>query len=221
MRAQPDLAAMRQGYARAALDEGSVAADPLEQFSRWLQDAIDAGLPEPNAMVVATATSDGVPSARTVLLKGVDDRGFTFFTNTGSRKAAELAANPVAALVFPWHAMHRQVRVAGRISVVDQVEVADYFATRPRDSQLGAWASPQSQVIAGRAELDARLADVAARWPDGDEVPTPEFWGGYRLVPAELEFWAGREGRLHDRLRYLRADDGEIPTGWRIDRLAP
>jgi len=215
MRAHPDLAAMRQAYALTGLDEGLVAAGPLEQFDRWLQDAIDAGLPEPNAMVVATATPDGVPSARTVLLKGVDERGFTFFTNSGSRKGVELAANPRAALVFPWHALARQVRVTGPVSVVERAEAADYFASRPLDSRLGAWASPQSAVIASRAELDARLSEVTGRW-QGVEVPLPDFWGGYRVAPEEVEFWAGREGRLHDRLRYRRG-----PHGWLLERLAP
>jgi pyridoxamine 5'-phosphate oxidase len=219
MCAHPDLAAMRAAYARTGLDEASILPDPLEQFARWMQDAINAGLPEPNAMVVATATRDGVPSARTVLLKGVDERGFTFFTNTGSRKAAELAANPRAALVFPWHALERQVRVTGLVSVVDRAEAGDYFASRPHGSRLGAWASPQSQVIGGRADLDARLAVVAERWPEGDDVPLPDFWGGYRVAPEEVEFWAGREDRLHDRLRF-RHDRG-APGGWLLERLAP
>jgi pyridoxamine 5'-phosphate oxidase len=216
MCAHPDLAAMRAAYARTGIDEASIAADPLEQFGRWMQDAIDAGLPEPNAMVVATATPDGIPSARTVLLKGVDERGFAFFTNFGSRKGVELAANPRAALVFPWHALERQVRVTGPVSVVDRAEAADYFRSRPLASRLGAWASPQSQVIGGRADLDARLAEVTGRWPDGDDVPLPDFWGGYRVVPQEVEFWAGREGRLHDRLRYRRT-----PGAWLLERLGP
>jgi pyridoxamine 5'-phosphate oxidase len=219
MRAHPDLAAMRQAYALTGLDEASLAADPLEQFARWLQDAIDAGLPEPNAMVLATATADGVPSARTVLLKGVDGRGFAFFTNLGSSKGAELAANPRAALVFPWHAMARQVRVSGPVSLVDRGEVADYFASRPRESRLGAWASPQSAVIGSRGELDARLAEVTARWPEGEEIPVPAFWGGYRVLAQEVEFWAGREGRLHDRLRYRRTLSE--PGAWHLERLAP
>jgi pyridoxamine 5'-phosphate oxidase len=216
MRPYPDLAAMRVAYARAGLDEVSAAADPLEQFARWLQDAIDADLPEPNAMVVATATEDGVPNARTLLLKGVEAGGFAFFTNLGSRKGAELAANPRAALVFPWHALSRQVRVTGPVSALDRAEAADYFASRPRESQLGAWASPQSTVIGSRDDLDARLAEVTARWPEGVEVPLPDFWGGYRVAPEEVEFWVGREGRLHDRLRYRRG-----PAGWLIERLAP
>jgi pyridoxamine 5'-phosphate oxidase len=219
MCAHPDLAAMRAVYARTGLDEASIAAGPLEQFARWMQDAIDAGLPEPNAMVLATATPAGVPSARTVLLKGVDERGFTFFTNTGSRKGAELAANPRAALVFPWHALERQVRIAGRVSLFDRAEAADYFASRPHGSRLGAWASPQSQVIGARAELDARLAELAGRWPDGVEVPLPDFWGGYRVAPEEVEFWAGREDRLHDRLRFRR--DPDAAQAWLLERLAP
>jgi len=219
MRAHPDLAAMRQAYALTGLDEASVAADPLEQFDRWLQDAIDAGLPEPNAMVLATASVDGTPSARTVLLKGVDERGFEFFTNLGSSKGVELGENPRAALVFPWHAMARQVRVSGPVSLVDRAEAADYFASRPRESQLGAWASPQSAVIGARSDLDARLAELTARWPEGEEIPLPDFWGGYRVLAQEVEFWAGREGRLHDRLRYRRALDE--PSGWHLERLAP
>jgi pyridoxamine 5'-phosphate oxidase len=211
---------MRAAYARTGLDEASILPDPLEQFARWMQDAINAGLPEPNAMVVATATPDGVPSARTVLLKGADERGFTFFTNTGSRKATELAANPRAALVFPWHALERQVRVTGLVSVVDRAEVGDYFASRPHGSRLGAWASPQSQVIGGRADLDAWLAVVAERWPEGDDVPLPDFWGGYRVAPEEVEFWAGREDRLHDRLRFRR-DPAAPGGGWLLERLAP
>jgi pyridoxamine 5'-phosphate oxidase len=219
MCAHPDLAAMRAAYARTGLDEVSVAADPLEQFARWMQDAIAAGLPEPNAMVLATATLAGVPSARTVLLKGVDERGFTFFTNTESRKGGELAANPSAALVFPWHALERQVRVTGPVSEVDRAEAAAYFASRPHGSRLGAWASPQSQVIGARADLDARLSELVERWPDGVDVPLPDFWGGYRVEPEEIEFWAGREDRLHDRLRFRR--DPDAPGGWLIQRLAP
>jgi pyridoxamine 5'-phosphate oxidase len=219
MRPHPDLAAMRSAYAREGLDEAAATAEPLELFARWLADAIAAGLPEPNAMVVATATPDGLPSARTVLLKGADERGFTFFTNYGSRKGAELAANPRAALVFPWHALERQVRVSGPVSVVDRAEAADYFGSRPHGSQLGAWASPQSQVIAGRADLDVRLAEMVARWPEGVDVPLPDFWGGYRVLPEEVEFWAGRADRLHDRLRYRRA--GDLAGGWLRERLAP
>jgi pyridoxamine 5'-phosphate oxidase len=210
---------MRKAYARLGLAESDAARDPLDQFARWFSDAITAGLPEPNAMVLATASPDGVPSARTVLLKGVDPRGFTFFTNTGSQKGQELAVNPRAALVFPWHQLERQVRVVGPVSELAHEEVEAYFSTRPYGSRLGAWSSPQSQVIGGRAELDERWAQMAARFPEGAQVPLPEFWGGYRVEPELVEFWAGRESRLHDRLRYRRAagEGGE----WRLERLAP
>jgi pyridoxamine 5'-phosphate oxidase len=210
---------MRKAYARLGLAESDAARDPLDQFARWLSDAITAGLAEPNAMVLATASPDGVPSARTVLLKGVDPRGFTFFTNTGSQKGQELAVNPRAALVFPWHELERQVRVVGPVSELAHEEVEAYFSTRPYGSRLGAWSSPQSQVIGGRAELDERWAQMAARFPEGAQVPLPEFWGGYRVEPELVEFWAGRESRLHDRLRYRRAagEGGE----WRLERLAP
>lgn len=218
MTAHPDLAALRRAYARAGIDEASAAADPIEALAGWLDDAVAAGLPEPNAMVLATASPDGVPSARTVLLKGLDARGLVFFTNRGSQKGGELATNPRAALVFPWHAIERQVRVSGPVSELARDEVAGYFATRPRGSQLGAWASPQSQVISGRAELDRRLAEVTARWPEGTGVPLPDFWTGYRVTPETVELWAGRDDRLHDRLRYRRSTDG---TGWLLDRLAP
>jgi pyridoxamine 5'-phosphate oxidase len=167
-------------------------------------------------MVLATADAAGSPSARTVLLKGYDGRGLRFFTNLGSAKAAELAANPRAAVVFPWHPVARQVRVAGAVVAVDRGEVEEYFASRPRDSQLGAWASAQSTVVPSRAALDAALADVAARFPA--EVPAPPGWGGYRVVPDSWEFWAGRVGRLHDRLRYRRTDPS---GGWTVERLAP
>ncbi len=207
---------MRESYARAGLDEQSAAADPVEQFARWLQDAVSAGLPEPNAMVLATASPGGVPSARTVLLKGLDSRGFVFYTNTGSQKGSELAANPRAALVFPWHALERQVRVSGPVSVASREETAAYFASRPRGSQLGAWASPQSTAIADREELDRLLGEVMDRWAEDEPVPVPDCWGGYRVAPEVVEFWAGRENRLHDRLRYTRSGNS-----WHRDRLAP
>ncbi|HSV37274.1 MAG TPA: pyridoxamine 5'-phosphate oxidase [Nocardioidaceae bacterium] len=207
-----DLAGLRREYAEGGLDERDAAADPLTMFKRWLDDVIASPMHEPNAMVLSTV-EDGRPSSRVVLLKGLDD-GFVFYTNYESRKADELAANPRCALLFPWHPVGRQVRVEGVAAKITEQESAAYFASRPRDSQLGAWASPQSQVVDGRAQLDARLHDAEERF--GAAVPLPEFWGGYRVVPDVMEFWQGRFGRLHDRLRYRR--DGEA---WALERLAP
>jgi len=208
------LAAMRREYAVAGLSEGDLAPDWLGQLRAWLGDAMAAGLPEPNAMVLATADALGRPSARTVLLKGLDERGLVFYTNYGSRKAAEMAANPHASVVFPWHPLSRQVVVVGPVDRVDRAESEAYFATRPRASQLGAWASPQSRVLADRSALDEAYGEAERRFPDG--VPAPEHWGGLRLVPRTVEFWQGRQGRLHDRLRYRSAGDS-----WVVERLAP
>jgi pyridoxamine 5'-phosphate oxidase len=201
---------------REGLAEADVDPDPVVQFGRWFDDARSAGLVEPSAMTLATATAAGVPSARMVLLRGVDRRGFVFYTNYESRKAAELAANPQAALVFWWGELQRQVRVEGRVERTSREQSAAYFRTRPPGSRLSAWASPQSRVIPGREVLDRRVAEVAAGHPGGD-VPLPPFWGGYRLVHQVVELWQGRPNRLHDRLRYTRAAGG----GWRIERLAP
>ena len=211
-----DPAALRRSYERGALVESEVAADPYAQFGRWLADAVAADLPEPNAMVLATADTHGVVSARTVLLKGLDSRGFAFYTNLQSRKGRDLAANPNASLVFPWHPIERQVVVTGRAERIAPEEVRAYFDSRPYGSRIGAWASPQSEVVASRAELDARYAQAAARFPEGAPVPVPPHWGGFRVVPAAVDFWAGRPSRLHDRLRYRRAGDG-----WEVVRLAP
>jgi pyridoxamine 5'-phosphate oxidase len=208
------LAAMRRTYATAGLEEADLAPTWLQQFERWFADAVAAPLIEPNAMVVATAASEGRPSARTVLLKGVDDRGFVFYTNLYSRKGREARANPHAAIVFPWHDMGRQVLVNGAVEEASAEESDAYFATRPRDAQLGAHASPQSRVIASRDELDRALEEVSARYVD--DVPRPENWGGLRVVPDTVEFWQGRLHRLHDRLRYRREADG-----WVVERLAP
>ena len=191
---------------------------PVVAFGRWLADVVRAGIPEPNAMVLATVDPDGAPTARTVLLKGYDGRGLRFFTNLGSAKAADLAAHPRAAVVFPWHGIHRQVRANGAVVELDRDEVEAYFATRPRDSQLGAWASAQSEVVPSRAALDSAYAEAAARFPG--VVPAPPFWGGYRVVPDVWEFWAGRAGRMHDRMRYRRTT-GDPDGPWIIERLAP
>jgi pyridoxamine 5'-phosphate oxidase len=198
------------------LDEKMLAADPVEQFSGWLDDAVAAGLPEPNAMVLSTVSAQGRPRARTVLLKNHGPAGFTFYTNRTSVKGQHLAANPWACLLFPWYALRRQVIVQGEVTPLTQPESEPYFHSRPHGSQLGAWASRQSSVIQSRAVLDERFARLAERWPEGSTVPMPDFWGGYRLAPDTVEFWQGRTNRLHDRLRYRR-DGGR----WLIERLAP
>ncbi|HEU0212798.1 MAG TPA: pyridoxamine 5'-phosphate oxidase [Jiangellaceae bacterium] len=208
------LASMRMHYPAGRLLESEAPAEPVGQFRAWLAAAIAAGLPEPNAMVLATATPDGRPSARHVLLKAVDDTGFVFFTNLASRKATELAANSAVALCFPWFAMARQVVVNGTATPISRSAVAEYWVSRPRDSQLGAWASRQSAVIGSRDDLEAAATAAARRFPG--PVPLPEFWGGYRVEPDEVEFWQGAPGRLHDRLRYTRTENG-----WLLERLAP
>jgi pyridoxamine 5'-phosphate oxidase len=210
-----DIAALRRDYALSSLSESDVDADPIRQFDRWFADAVSARVLEPNAMTLATATRDGVPSARIVLLKGVDARGFVFYTDYRSRKGAELAENPLAALTFLWKEIERQVRVSGAVSRTSESESEAYYRTRPVGSRLGAWASQQSAVIANRTELEQRLRDVERRFPN-DDVPLPPHWGGFRVVPEEIEFWQGRTNRLHDRLRYRREGDA-----WSISRLSP
>jgi pyridoxamine 5'-phosphate oxidase len=209
-----DVAALRREYADQGLTEAELAPDPVTMFERWFAEAREAGLYEPNAMVVATVSAQGQPSARMVLLKGFSAEGFVFFTNVASRKGEDLAAEPRCALLFPWHPLERQVRVEGAASRVSRDEVEAYFATRPRGSRLGAHASHQSRVVASRAELDEAWREADAAYP-GD-VPVPPEWGGYRVRPEVVEFWQGRPGRLHDRLVYRRQADA-----WRTERLAP
>jgi pyridoxamine 5'-phosphate oxidase len=217
---------MRQEYAQNGLAEAELAPDWLTQFESWLAASVAAGLPEPNAMVLATADAAGRPSARTVLLKAVDQQGFVFYTNYRSRKASELAANPSASLVFGWQALGRQVVVTGRAQRVSRAQTEAYFATRPRASQLGAWASEQSAVVPDRDTLDHAYEAVTARFADTD-VPVPPHWGGLRVVPDAVEFWQGQTGRLHDRLRYRRSPDTRdsrewTDSGeWTVERLAP
>jgi len=212
-----DLATLRRAYLEGGLDESMLAPTWTDQLERWVADAIAAGLTEPNAMTFCTASADGVPSARTVLLKGFDERGLVLYTNLDSRKGREARENPHAAIVLPWVPLSRQVIVHGRVEVVSDEEADAYFAIRPRGAQLGAHASPQSQVIASREELERAAADAAARWPEGTPIPRPEHWSGLRVVPETVEFWQGRPQRLHDRLRYRATADG----GWTIERLAP
>jgi pyridoxamine 5'-phosphate oxidase len=216
-----DLSRLRREYGDAGLDAPDLADDPMTMFHRWLDDTVAAGIHEPNAMVVATVSATGRPSSRMVLLKGLDERGFVFYTNLESRKAQEIAANPAVSLLFPWHDLQRQVRVDGTASRVPTEESEAYFSRRPRESRLGAWASPQSRVVESRAALDERYDAVLARFADQDDVPLPPFWGGFVVAPEAVEFWQGRKGRMHDRLVYRRGEPEDGHPSWTVARLAP
>ncbi len=211
-----DFQAIRREYLKGGLDNADLTANPLDLFSRWLQDAIDMGLPDANAMTLASVARDGQPSQRIVLLKGVDDKGFTFFTNYESRKARELGSNAKVSLHFPWHSIERQVEVSGVAEKISAAESRDYFHARPRESQLAAWASAQSRPLKSREVLVGQWEAIGRKYQEG-EIPLPEFWGGYRVRPHQIEFWQGGQHRLHDRYEYtLQAGEH-----WKVERLAP
>jgi pyridoxamine 5'-phosphate oxidase len=217
MNATSNVAELRRNYTRAGLNETETDPNPFKQFQTWFDQALSAELPEPNAMTLATATPEGKPSARIVLLKGFDETGFVFYSNYASRKGQQLANNPWASLVFWWAELERQVRIEGQVEKVSKEESETYFASRPFGSRLGAWASPQSEVISSRAVLEEKVAHLETQYSEEDTVPKPPNWGGYRLSPREIEFWQGRPNRLHDRLRYCQQADGS----WYRERLAP
>ena len=211
-----DLPKMRVSYEVGTLSEVELADTWHEQLQQWLDDAIRAAAPEPNAMVLATANADGIPASRTVLAKGLDERGVVFFTNYTSAKSHDLMATRFASATFPWYTLHRQATVRGTVEKVSHAETATYWASRPRGSQLGAWASPQSIVVSGRNALESALANVQRQFADVDEVPVPPHWGGWRIRPEVVEFWQGRRDRMHDRLQFKLTRDG-----WKVERLGP
>ena len=210
------IADLRREYALASLEIADVVADPIAQFTRWFDQATASAIAEPNAMTLATVSADGTPDARIVLLKGVDARGFTFFTDYRSQKGRDLLAHPQAALVFFWQELERQVRIHGSVRQLARSESAAYYDTRPRGSRIGAWASEQSSVIVNRSVLEERVRAVETQYPDGAAPPLPPHWGGYLVEPTQVEFWQGRQSRLHDRIRYRRMTDG-----WTLERLSP
>ncbi len=212
-----DIAHLRRESTQAGLSRQNLADNPWVQFEQWFQQAIEVEVLEPNAMSLATVSKEGIPALRTVLLKSFDTRGFVFFTNYQSQKAKEMAENPNVALLFPWIALHRQVKIKGRADKISQAESLKYFMTRPRGSQLGAWVSRQSSVISSRALLEQKMDEMKRKFTQG-QIPLPDFWGGYRVVPTSFEFWQGREKRLHDRFRYQWQGQN---NPWRIERLAP
>jgi pyridoxamine 5'-phosphate oxidase len=213
-----DLASLRMEYRKHSLDVTDVHADPFVQFHQWFREAREAEIVEPNAMTLATADADGQPSSRTLLLKGLDERGFTFFTNYASRKGRELDANPRASITILWRELERQVNIGGSIERCSRSESADYFAQRPYGSRIGAHASLQSTAVTSRAWLEERYAELTLQWPEGSEVPLPDSWGGYRLIPHSIEFWQGRPSRMHDRIRYRREN---TEGAWLVERLSP
>ncbi len=214
---KPSIADLRQNYNLTGLNETDINPNPIQQFAHWFHQAVDADILEPNAMTLATATPDGQPSARIVLLKGFSDRGFTFYTNYASDKGKQLEDNPQAALVFLWDKLERQVRIEGRVEKLSAEESDAYFHSRPKASQLGAWASAQSQEISSRQVLEENLAALETKYAQGTKIPRPAHWGGFLVVPRLIEFWQGRPSRLHDRLVYCLQDDGN----WQISRLSP
>lgn len=216
-----DYSELRITYTRSTLNEADVTPDPLGQFERWFAQARDV-VEEPNAMVCSTVNAAGEVSSRSVLLKGADERGFVFFTNYTSRKGRDLAENPHVSLLFPWYDLHRQVIVRGVAERTSREETERYFHSRPHGSQVGAWASEQSTVLSGRDELERRFADADARYPEGSTVPVPEHWGGFLVRATSVEFWAGRDNRLHDRLRYTAPTAGApLNSAWTLERLSP